>query len=165
MGRFAKSAASKAGSPASVERNEPESKYAALHVIALRISSQGAGALSDTESIIWNTAAVIFLMTGDHRLGMPPDAKIFSWGAARAGFREMGLPALGEVVRLFVFEIAYRADLNGQDQAADSASLLRIAELKHQFEAAQVTADLYYELQEMIARAHGHTASVRIAAN
>lgn len=161
--QFAESAASKAGSPVSVKRTQPESKYATLNAIAQRISSYGADALSDEESVIWNTAAVIFLMTVDHRLGMPPDAKIFSWGAARAGFREMGLPALGEVVRLLVIELAYRADLDGLNRTADSASLLRIAKLKQRFETAQVGLDFAFELQEMINRLNGHVASVRNA--
>ncbi|MBU0825024.1 MAG: hypothetical protein KKA44_02460 [Alphaproteobacteria bacterium] len=165
MRQFAQSAASKAGSQVSDKRTQPESKFATLQAIAQRISRHGAGALSDAESVIWNTAAVIFFMTGDNRLGMLPDAKIFSWGAARAGFREMGLPALGEVVRLLVIELAYRADLDGRNRAADSASLLRIAKLKQQFEAAQFTADLHNQLQEMIARAHGHSTAVRVAAN
>ena len=128
--QVAQAAASKAGLRVSVKRTEPEPKYVTLNAIAHRISRHGEGALSDAESIIWNTAAVIFFMTGDERLGMPPDAKIFSWGAAQAGFREMGLPALGDVVRLLVIELAYRADLRRHDRAADSASLLRIADLK-----------------------------------
>jgi uncharacterized sporulation protein YeaH/YhbH (DUF444 family) len=98
---------------------------------------------------------VIFFMTGDERLGMPPDAKIFSWGAAQAGFREMGLPALGDVVRLLVIELAYRADLRRHDRAADSASLLRIADLKQQFQAAQAEVDLSHELRRMMDRLYG----------
>lgn len=163
--QVAQSAASKAGLRVSVKRTEPEPKYVTLNAIAHRISRHGAGALSDAESVIWNTAAVIFFVTGDNRHGMPPDAKIFSWGAARAGFREMGLPALGEVVRLLVIELAYRADLDGQNRSADSSSLLRIAKLKQQFEAAQLTADLHKKFQDLIARAHGHSTAVQEAPN
>lgn len=102
--------------------------------------------------MIWNTAVVISFMTGDRGLGVPRDASVLNWGAARAGFREMGLPTLAELVRMFVLELAYRADLDGRDRAADSASLLRIARLKRSFQAIDAEVDFLLELRRMIDR-------------
>lgn len=101
-----------------------------LRDIAQRISAGDAGTLTKPDTLIWNTAVVVSFMTGDGRIAVPHDAKVLNRGAARAGFREMELPDLAEFVRLFVLELAYRADLDGRDGQENSASLLRIAELK-----------------------------------
>jgi hypothetical protein len=132
-----------------------DSVQEALNGLAWRISDDGENALTDPEKLIWNTAVVIAMMTGDGRIGVPSDARISSWGAARAGFRAMGLPALAEFARLFVLELAHRADLDAGDRAADSASLLRIAELKQSFDAVEAEVDFHHELQAMIVRLNG----------
>lgn len=125
-----------------------------LNLIACRISADGVAGLTETEKLIWNTAVVIALMTGDSSIGVPSGAKISSWGAASAGFRAMGFPKLAECVRLFVLELAYRADLDERDKAADSASLVRVAELKHSFSATGAEVDFGIELANMIAKLH-----------
>ncbi|HEY0595623.1 hypothetical protein [Sphingopyxis sp.] len=111
--------------------------------------------MSNTDILIWNTAVVVSFMTGDRRIAVPTDASVLNWGAARAGFREMGLPDLAEFVRLFVLELAYRADLDGRDGEANSASLLRIAELKKRFQAVEAEVDFPLELSRMIERRRG----------
>lgn len=85
---------------------------------------------------------------------MPSDARVSSWGAARAGFNEMGFPALAEFVRLFVLELAYRADLDDQNGTANSASLLRIAALKHGFQASEGAIDFPWEIEQLICRVY-----------
>ena len=132
----------------------PGTTGAVLDDIAARISATGANKLTRPDMLIWNTAVVVSFMTGDGRMAVPPDAKVLSWGAARAGFREMGLPDLAEFVRLFVLELAYRADLDGCDREANSASLLRIADLKQRFQAVETDVDFAYEFDRMIARLH-----------
>ncbi|QCB56731.1 hypothetical protein E5675_21330 [Sphingopyxis sp. PAMC25046] len=110
--------------------------------------------MSHADMLIWNTAVVVSFMTGDCRIAVPHGAKVLNWGAARAGFREMGLPDLAEFVRLFVLELAYRADLNGRDREANSASLLRIADLKQSFQSVEAKVDFAYEFDRMVARLH-----------
>lgn len=127
---------------------------AVLRDMAHRISNDGGKTLTGPERLIWNTAVVVAFMTGDGRVAVPPDAKVLNWGAARAGFREMGLPVLAEFVRLFVLELAYRADLDAQDGEANLASLLRIAELQQRFGAIEAEVDFPYEFSRMIARLH-----------
>lgn len=132
----------------------PDLVQPTLSAIAQRISDQGENLLTDSEKLIWNTAVVIAFTTDDNRIGVPTDAKISSWGAARAGFRAMGLPEMAEFVRMLVIELAYRADLNIRDEAADSASLLRIADFKHSIRMIEAEFDFHYELNELIAGLH-----------
>lgn len=134
--------------------DRPVTAEAVLRDIAQRLSTGGADKMSDADIFIWNTAVVVSFMTGDRRIAVPFDAKVLNWGAARAGFREMGLPALAEFVRLFVLELAYRADLDGRDRKANSASLLRIADLKQRFQAVEAEIDFAYEFDKMIVRLH-----------
>jgi hypothetical protein len=140
--------------PATADPDRSGTAEAALRDIAQRISAGGADRMSNADILIWNTAVVVSFMTGDRRIAVPPDAKVLNWGAARAGFREMRLPALAEFVRLFVIEMAYRADLDGRDREANSASLLRIADLKQRFRAVEAQVDFAYEFDRMIARLH-----------
>ncbi len=130
----------------------PDLVRATLRAIADRIAENGQNALTTGEKLVWNSAVVIAMMSGDSRIGVPPDATISCWGAASAGFRAMELPALAEFVRLLVLELAYRADLDAADRAADSASLLRIAELKRTFRAVEAEVDFRHELQALIVR-------------
>lgn len=127
--------------------------------IAGTISAHGPGALTKSEHMIWNTAVVIYLMTGDDRMiALHDEARVHSWSAARAGFREMGLPALADFVKSLVFELAYRADLDASDRAAESASLRRIADLKRDFQAVATEVDLAAGLGQLIARLDGQPA-------
>ncbi|ALH80067.1 hypothetical protein AN936_06730 [Sphingopyxis macrogoltabida] len=82
--------------------DSPRTSETVLRDIAQRISAGGADKMSNTDILIWNTAVVVGFMTGDRRIAVPTDARVLNWGAARAGFREMGLPDLAEFVRLFV---------------------------------------------------------------
>ena len=135
--------------------DSPRTSETVLRDIAQRISAGGADKMSNTDILIWNTAVVVGFMTGDRRIAVPTDARVLNWGAARAGFCEMGLPDLAEFVRLFVLELAYRADLDGRDGEANSASLLRIAELKKRFQAVEAEVDFPLELSRMIERRRG----------
>ncbi|HWV61220.1 MAG TPA: hypothetical protein VN034_11230 [Sphingopyxis sp.] len=123
---------------------------AVLQRISRRISADGAHALPDADKLIWNTAIVIALMTGDTRIALPPGAEIGSWGAARAGLREMALPQAAELVRLLVLELAYRADLGGRDREAGMASLLRIADLKQRFQEIAAEVDITVKFRTMM---------------
>lgn len=134
--------------------DHPGTAEAVLRDIAQRISAGSAYKMSHADMLIWNTAVVVSFMTGDGRIAVPHDAKVLNWGAARAGFREMGLPDLAEFVRLFVLELAYRADLNGRDREANSASLLRIADLMQSFQSVEAKVDFAYEFDRMVARLH-----------
>ena len=125
-----------------------------MRAIAQTILRHGRDALTDSEKLIWNTALVISVMTGDRRIAVPSDARVLSWGAARAGFNEMGFPALAEFVRRFVLELAYRADLDVRNGKANSASLLRIAALKHSFQASEVDIDFPGEIEQLICRVY-----------
>ena len=132
--------------------DSPRTSETVLGDIAQRISAGDADKLTKADMLIWNTAVVVSFMTGDGRIAVPLDAPVLHWGAARAGFREMGLPDLAEFVRLFVLELAYRADLDGRDREANSASLLRIAELKKRFQTVEAEVDFPLELSRMIDR-------------
>lgn len=134
------------------DADRPRTAETVLRDIAQRISAGDADTLTKPDTLIWNTAVVVSFMTGDGRIAVPHDAKVLNWGAARAGFREMGLPDLAEFVRLFVLELAYRADLDGRDGEANSASLLRITELKKRFRKAEAEVDFPLELSRMIER-------------
>ncbi|MBB6426341.1 hypothetical protein [Sphingopyxis sp. JAI128] len=123
-----------------------------LRSIADKISEHGDGALTDEERLIWNTALVISIMAGSDRMTMPPAAEILSWGSARAGFREMRLPVLAEIVRMIVLELVFRADRADGNGAADEASLLRLAELKRRFQEIDADIDLPLQLGRMIDR-------------
>lgn len=125
-----------------------------MRAIAQTIARHGRDALTDSEKLIWNTAVVISFMTGDRRIAVPSDARVLSWGAARAGFNEMGFPALAEFVRLFAIELAYRADLDVQNGTVNSASLLRIAALKHGFQASEAEIDFSWEIERLICRVY-----------
>lgn len=140
-----------------VARTHPDAPDAVLCAIARTIAEHGRDALTDPEKLIWNTAVVISFMTGDRRIGVPCDASVFNWGAARAGFLEMGLPTLAEFVKSLVIELAYRADLDARDRRANSASLLRIAELKRKFQAMEAEVDFPRELRQMIYRVYEWT--------
>lgn len=135
----------------------PRTAETVLRDIALRISAGGADTLTKTDTLIWNTAVVVSFMAGDGRVAVPHDAKVLSWGAARAGFREMGRPDLAEFVRLFVLELAYRADLDGRDGKANSASLLRIAELKQRFQRVGSEVNFPLELSMLAERERNRT--------
>ncbi len=141
-----------AGPRIPVARTHPEAPNAALRAIAHTIARHGQDALTESEKLIWNTAVVISFMTGDRRITVPSDARVLSWGAARAGFNEMGFPALAEFVRLFVLELAYRADLDVQNRTANSASLLRIEALKESFRASEGDIDFSREIEQLICR-------------
>lgn len=138
--------------PIAADPDRPGTTEAVLRDLAHKISAGGADKLTSPDTLIWNTAVVVSFMTGDGRIAMPPDARVLNWGAARAGFREMGLPTLAEFVRLLVLELAYRADLDGREGEANSASLLRIAELKQRFRAVEAEVDFPLELSRMIER-------------
>ena len=152
--QWAKASAPRAAPRGPIARTSADTANVVLQATARKISEQGKDALSDAEKRIWNTAVVIFFMTGDSRIGVPADARVTSWGAAAAGFREMGYPNLAECVRSLVVELAYRADLQGRDQAANSASLLRIAELKRNFQAIEAEVDFSGELRDLIDRVY-----------
>lgn len=152
--QLAKPSARDAGPRIPVARSHPDAPNAVLHAIAQTIASHGRDALTDSEKLIWNTAVVVSFMTGDRRIKVPSDARVLSWGAARAGFNEMGLPVLAEFVRLLVLELAYRADLNVQNGSANSASLLRIAALKHRFQAIEGDIDFPWEIEQLICRVY-----------
>jgi len=66
----------------------------------------------------------------------------------------MGFPALAEFVRLLVLDLAYRADLDVQNRSANSASLLRIATLKHIFQASEGDIDFPREIEQLICRVY-----------
>ncbi len=151
--RFAQPLAG-ASAPVTAAPGRPGTTEAVLRAIAQRISVGGGDKLTNADELIWNTAIVVSFMTGDSRIAVPPDAKVLNWGAALAGFREMGLPGLAEFVRLFVLELAYRADLDARNREANSASLLRIAELKRRFRAVEAQVDFAYEFDRMIERLH-----------
>lgn len=152
--QLAKPQARNAGPRIPVARTHLGAPNAVLRAIAQTIASHGGDALTNPEKLIWNTAVVIAFMTGDRRIAVPPDARVLSWGAARAGFNEMDFPALAEFVKLFVVELAYRADLDVRDRAANSASLLRIAALKHRFQAIEAEIDFPGELTKLIHRVY-----------
>lgn len=150
--QLAKPSARDAGPRIPVARSHPDAPNVVLHAIAQTIARHGRDALTDSEKLIWNTAVVVSLMTGDRRIEVPSDARVLSWGAARAGFNEMGFPELAEFVRLFVLELAYRADLDVQNGTANSASLLRIAALKHGFQASESDINFPREIEQLICR-------------
>ncbi|OHD06253.1 hypothetical protein [Sphingopyxis sp. RIFCSPHIGHO2_12_FULL_65_19] len=152
--QLAKPSARDAGPRIPVARTHPEAPNAVLRAITETIAKHGPEALTHSEKLIWNTAVVISFMTGDCRIAVPSDARVLSWGAARAGFNEMGFPALAELVRLFVLELAYRADLNVQNGTANSASLLRIAVLKQSFQASEGDIDFPREVEQLICRVY-----------
>lgn len=152
--KLAKASARDAGPRIPVARSHPEAPNAVLRAIAQTIATHGRDALTDSEKLIWNTALVISVMTGDRRIAVPSDARVLSWGAARAGFDEMGFPALAEFVRLFVLELAYRADLDIWNGKANSASLLRIAALKHGFQASESDINFPWEIEQLICRVY-----------
>lgn len=152
VGRCAKASAPHAAPRIRVARTRPDAADAALRAIACTIAGHGKDALTDPEKLIWNTAVVISFMTGDRSLAIPSDARMLSWGAARAGFNEMGFPPLAEFVQSLVVELAYRADLDVRDRSENSASLLRITELKRKFRAIEAEADLPRELTKLIHR-------------
>jgi len=152
--QLAKPSARDAGPRIPVARTHPEAPNAVLRAIAETIAKHGRAALTDSEKLIWNTAVVVSFMTGDRRISVPSDARVSSWGAARAGFNEMGFPALAEFVRLFVLELAYRADLDVQNRRANSASLLRIAALKERFQASEGDIDFSREIDQLICRVY-----------
>lgn len=152
--QLAKPSTREAGPHIPVARTHPAAPNAVLRAIAQTIARHGRDALTDPEKLIWNTAVVISFMTGDRRIAVPCDASVLNWGAARAGFNEMGFPALAEVVKLFVLELAYRADLDVLDSAANSASLLRISALKQRFQAIQSEIDFPGEVEQMICRVY-----------
>lgn len=153
--QFAKPSARDAGPRIPVARTHPEAPNAVLRAIAQTIARHGRDALTDPEKLIWNTAVVISYMTGDRRIAVPSDARVLSWGAARAGFNEMGLPTLAEFVKFFVLELAYRADLDVRGGTANSASLLRIDALKQRFQAIGAEIDFRGEVEKMICRVYG----------
>lgn len=136
------------------DADRPRTAETVLRDIAQRIYAGDADTPTKPDTLIWNTAVVVSVMTDDGRIAVPHDAKVLNWGAARAGFREMGLPDLAELVRLFVLELAHRADLDGRDGQANSASLLRIADLKRRFQAVEAAVDFAYEFDRLIARLH-----------
>lgn len=152
VNQLAKPSAPRAAPRGPITRTNADAVNVVLQATARKISEQGKDTLTDAEKRIWNTAVVIFFMTGDSKINVPPDARVTSWGAAAAGFREMGHPKLAECVRSMVVELAYRADLHGRDQTANSASLLRIAELKRNFQTIEAEVDLSGELGELIHR-------------
>lgn len=152
--QLAKTSARDAGPRIPVARRHPDAPNAVLHAIAQTIASHGRDALTESEKLIWNTAVVVSFMTGDRSIGVPCDARILNWGAAQAGFREMGFPALAEFVNSLVLELVYRADLDVRDQRANSASLLRIAELKQNFQAIEAKIDLPGNLRMLIDRVY-----------
>ncbi len=124
-----------------------------LPLIARKIATGGAAALTLPESLLWNTAVVLSSMAIDRECQVPSEAKIFSWAAARAGFIEMGSPAAADIVSSLVAELAYRSEAEALDKAANDASLLRLADLKERFMAIDRAMDLWGALACLVDRA------------
>lgn len=87
VNQLAKPSAPRAAPRGPITRTNADAVNVVLQATARKISEQGKDTLTDAEKRIWNTAVVIFFMTGDSKINVPPDARVTSWGAAAAGFR------------------------------------------------------------------------------
>lgn len=135
------------------ERTNPANLGSALDAIGRKLAAGSASTLSTSESRLWNTAVVISYLSSALRDHVPGNARVLSWSAARAGFKDMGLPAAAEFVTSLVTELAFRSDLDPRDRRGETASLLRLAALKGQFSAIEEAYDLKDMLGQMLKRA------------
>lgn len=124
-----------------------------LRTIATKIASDGPEKLGPRDRLVWNTAVVISTMTSDVTGRVPNDAKVFSWGSARAGFVAMGAPEAGEIISSLVLELAHRSERRPLRKAAGNASLLRLASLKTQFCEIDRETSLWDKLASLVTRA------------
>lgn len=135
-----------------VHQQQPHRHDAMLRAIDRRIRDLGDRSLTNGERIIWSTALVIAILTGDRGAPFSAPAKLRHWSAARIGFTAMELPDAADCVVALVQELAYRAALAPNDRQAESRSLVRLAMLRRRFRTISAGTDMPARFNAMIER-------------